>query len=130
MNYIFLGIYECNEKCQCDSRCTNRCVQFGLNTLLQIFNTSERGWGVRTLFDLPAGTFLSFYAGEILNDEDANRRGMEETMGDMYFTALDFVTSLKSTSLQSKLGSIHRTGNNLQKECFHIIMFIYLRSIW
>ena len=95
---IHSGIYECNSKCQCDIRCTNRCVQFGLNTLLQIFNTSDKGWGVRTLYDLPAGTFLSFYAGEILNDEDANKRGLEKTMGDVYFTALDFVTSLQKKS--------------------------------
>ncbi|CAF1618276.1 unnamed protein product [Adineta ricciae] len=99
---IHSGIYECNGKCKCDSRCINRCVQFGLNTLLQIFNTSEKGWGVRTLYDLPAGTFLSFYAGEILNDEDANRRGTEKSMGDVYFTALDFITSLKPTFLQKK----------------------------
>jgi len=99
---IHSGIYECNGKCKCDSRCTNRCVQVGLNTLLQIFKTSEKGWGVRTLYDLPAGTFLSFYTGEILNDEDANRRGLEKTMGDVYFTALDFITSLKPTSLHKK----------------------------
>ncbi len=77
-------------------------MQLGLNILLQIFHTSEKGWGVRTLYDLPAGTFLSFYTGEILNDEDANRRGLEKSMGDVYFTALDFVTSLKSTALQKK----------------------------
>ncbi|CAF0907599.1 unnamed protein product [Adineta steineri] len=99
---IHSGIYECNDKCKCDSRCTNRCVQFGLNTLLQIYNTSEKGWGVRTLYDLPAGTFLSFYTGEILNDEDANRRGVDKTKGDVYFTALDFITSLKPTFLQKK----------------------------
>ena len=91
---IHSGIYECNGKCKCDSRCTNRCVQFGVNTLLQIYNTAEKGWGVRTMYDLPAGTFLSFYAGEILNDEDANRRGVQKNMGDVYFTALDFVASL------------------------------------
>jgi histone-lysine N-methyltransferase SETDB1 len=95
---IHSGIYECNDKCKCDSRCTNRCVQFGLNTLLQVYNTSEKGWGVRTLYDLPAGTFLSFYAGEILNDEDANRRGVQKNMGDIYFTALDFVASLNPSA--------------------------------
>ncbi|CAF0970338.1 unnamed protein product [Rotaria sp. Silwood1] len=97
---IHSGIYECNGKCKCDSQCTNRCVQFGLNTLLQIYNTCEKGWGVRTLYDLPAGTFLSFYAGEILNDEDANRRGVQKHMGDVYFTALDFVASLNPSSLR------------------------------
>jgi hypothetical protein len=85
-------------------------VQFGLNTLLQIFNTSEKGWGVRTLYDLPAGTFLSFYTGEILKDEDANRRGLEKTMGDVYFTALDFITSIKPTALQKKSRIIHQNG--------------------
>jgi hypothetical protein len=85
-------------------------VQFGLNTLLQIYNTSEKGWGVRTLYDLPAGTFLSFYAGEILNDEDANRRGLDKTMGDVYFTALDFITSLRQTLLQKKTRMITQTG--------------------
>ena len=87
---IHSGIYECNGKCKCDSRCTNRCVQFGLNTLLQIYNTSEKGWGVRTLYDLPAGTFLSFYAGEILNDEDANRRGYRKNYGRCLFYCIRF----------------------------------------
>ncbi|CAF2506722.1 unnamed protein product [Rotaria sp. Silwood2] len=119
MNFILLGIYECNGKCKCDSRCTNRCVQFGLNTLLQIYNTSEKGWGVRTLYDLPAGTFLSFYAGEILNDEDANRRGLEKTMGDVYFTALDFVTSLKPTSSQRKLRSISQKDQSNEQTDFY-----------
>jgi hypothetical protein len=50
------------------------------------------------LYDLPAGTFLSFYAGEILNDEDANRRGVQKNMGDIYFTALDFVASLNPSA--------------------------------
>ncbi len=114
INSVLVGIYECNGKCKCDSRCTNRCVQFGVNTLLQIYNTSEKGWGVRTLYDLPAGTFLSFYTGEILNDEDANRRGLEKSMGDVYFTALDFVTSLKPTFLQKKTRTITQSSNNVK----------------
>jgi len=114
---VHSAIYECNDKCSCDTRCTNRCVQLGLNTLLQIYQTSERGWGVRTLYDLPAGTFLSFYAGEILNDEDANRRGTEKTMGDVYFTALDFVTSLKPSFLHRKSRmNLQRPENSFSNE--------------
>ena len=107
---VFVGIYECNDKCSCDARCTNRCVQFGVNTLLQVYQTSEKGWGVRTLYDLPAGTFLSVYAGEILNDEDANRRGVQKSMGDVYFTALDFVASLKPNSSPKKPRMIMHRG--------------------
>ncbi len=99
-------------------------MQFGLNTLLQIFNTSEKGWGVRTLYDLPAGTFLSFYTGEILNDEDANRRGLEKTMGDVYFMALDFITSLKPTLLPKKTRMITPNGIYL-KSIFAKIIFHY-----
>ncbi|CAF0862011.1 unnamed protein product [Adineta ricciae] len=108
---IHSGIYECNGKCKCDSRCANRCVQFGLNTLLQIYHTAEKGWGVRTLYDLPAGTFLSFYAGEILNDEDANRRGVQKNMGDVYFTALDFVASLNPSSSPRKPRPVMNMNN-------------------
>jgi hypothetical protein len=86
-------------------------VQFGLNTLLQVYNTSEKGWGVRTLYDLPAGTFLSFYAGEILNDEDANRRGVQKNMGDVYFTALDFVASLNPSATPRKPRPIINMNN-------------------
>jgi hypothetical protein len=112
MYFFFKGIYECNGKCKCDSQCTNRCAQFGLNTLLQVYNTSEKGWGVRTLYDLPAGTFLSFYAGEILNDEDANRRGVQKNMGDVYFTALDFVASLNPSTLPRKPRPIINMNNS------------------
>jgi hypothetical protein len=99
-------------------------VQLGLNTLLQIFNTSEKGWGVRTLYDLPAGTFLSFYTGEILNDEDANRRGLEKTMGDVYFTALDFITSLKPTSLQKKSRMITQNSKIIFDEFYRNFIFL------
>jgi hypothetical protein len=66
---------------------------------------------VRTLYDLPAGTFLSFYAGEILNDEDANRRGVQKNMGDVYFTALDFVASLNPSSSPRKPKAIMNMNN-------------------
>jgi hypothetical protein len=104
-------------------------VQFGLNVLLQIFNTAEKGWGVRTLYDLPAGTFLSFYTGEILNDEDANRRGLEKSMGDVYFTALDFVTSLKPISGQKKSRIMNQNGSLFKINFQKISIFIYFRSI-
>lgn len=119
---IHSGIYECNGKCSCDSNCTNRCIQFGVNTLLQVFHTAEKGWGVRTLYDLPAGTFLSIYAGEILNDEDANRRGVQKHMGDVYFTALDFVASLNPNSSMKRprmilqAGQIESSTRNVEPE--------------
>ncbi|CAI9614262.1 unnamed protein product [Staurois parvus] len=46
--------------------CQNRVVQHGLQVRLQVFNTKERGWGVRCLDDIDKGTFVCIYAGRIL----------------------------------------------------------------
>ncbi len=47
-----------------------------------------RGWGVRTLHDLPLGTFISVYSGEIFTSEQADERG--KLIGDEYQADLDF----------------------------------------
>uniref|UniRef100_A0A7N0TUU4 SET domain-containing protein n=2 Tax=Kalanchoe fedtschenkoi TaxID=63787 RepID=A0A7N0TUU4_KALFE len=60
-------IKECWRKCQCSKHCGNRLVQRGISHKLQVFMTSGgKGWGLRTLVDLPKGTFVCEYVGEIL----------------------------------------------------------------
>ncbi len=54
----------------------------------QLFKTVGRGWGVRTLHDLPLGTFISVYSGEIFTSEQADERG--KLIGDEYQADLDF----------------------------------------
>ena len=44
--------------------------------------------GVRTLHDLPLGTFISVYSGEIFTSEQADERG--KLIGDEYQADLDF----------------------------------------
>ena len=39
-------IYECNKRCNCESNCKNRVVQHGRSVPLQIFKTTNRGWGM------------------------------------------------------------------------------------
>ncbi|KAM4711365.1 histone-lysine N-methyltransferase SETDB2 [Anableps anableps] len=61
------GLYECGPWCDCDrARCQNRLVQRGLRVRLQVFETEERGWGVRCRDDLDRGTFVCIYAGVVL----------------------------------------------------------------
>lgn len=55
--HVPLGIYECNSNCKCKSNCLNRVVQEPLKIKLQVFKTVNRGWGIRTLNDLPKGCF-------------------------------------------------------------------------
>ena len=38
-------IYECNKKCNCNNNCKNRVVQHGRTVGLEIFKTTNRGWG-------------------------------------------------------------------------------------
>ncbi|XP_065572308.1 histone-lysine N-methyltransferase SETDB1-like isoform X2 [Artemia franciscana] len=86
---ISTGIYECNSRCSCKDTCLNRVVQFPLRARLQLFKTNKRGWGIRTLDDLPPGSFISIYVGQLLADDEANMAG--KMAGDEYFADLDFI---------------------------------------
>lgn len=68
-------IKECWWKCGCDNQCGNRVVQRGINRKLQVFMTPEgKGWGLRTLEDLPEGAFVCEYVGEILTNAELFER--------------------------------------------------------
>ncbi|XP_071690171.1 probable inactive histone-lysine N-methyltransferase SUVR2 [Rutidosis leptorrhynchoides] len=60
-------IKECWLKCGCNKKCGNRVVQCGIKRKLQVFMTSGgTGWGLRSLEDLPKGSFVCEYVGELL----------------------------------------------------------------
>lgn len=68
-------IYECNDNCRCGPACRNKNVQFGRKVELEIFKTSSgRGWGLRCKQDLHQGQFIDTYRGEVITDDEANRR--------------------------------------------------------
>ncbi|CAH8388288.1 unnamed protein product [Eruca vesicaria subsp. sativa] len=70
-------IKECWRKCGCDMLCGNRVVQRGIKCQLQVYFTPEgKGWGVRTLQDLPKGTFVFEYIGEILTNTELDDRNL------------------------------------------------------
>ncbi|KAM3600361.1 uncharacterized protein V6R79_022076 [Siganus canaliculatus] len=77
-------IFECNHACSCWRTCKNRVVQNGLRTKLQLFRTSKKGWGVRTLQDIQRGTFVCEYVGEIISEAEAEMR-----QNDAYLFSLD-----------------------------------------
>ncbi|CAN1807697.1 Histone-lysine N-methyltransferase SUVR4 [Linum perenne] len=64
-------IKECGIKCRCHMSCANRVVQ-----------REGKGWGVRALQDLPRGTFVCEYAGEILTNTELYERNMHTGGGD------------------------------------------------
>uniref|UniRef100_A0A671S563 Histone-lysine N-methyltransferase EHMT1-like n=1 Tax=Sinocyclocheilus anshuiensis TaxID=1608454 RepID=A0A671S563_9TELE len=73
-------LFECNHACSCWRTCRNRVIQNGLRVRLQVFRTERMGWGVRALQDIPEGTFVCEFAGEIISDGEANARENDSYM--------------------------------------------------
>eukprot|EP00794_Sanderia_malayensis_P018211 gene18211-20029_t len=86
---VTTGIYECNKQCSCNSSCYNRVVQNGVRLRLQVFMTNHKGWGLRCLDDIPRGTFICTYTGQILNEEMADKEGTD--FGDEYLAEMDHI---------------------------------------
>ena len=94
LNPITSGVYECNSQCTCHrDHCSNRLVQHGLFVQLQLFKDRAKGWGLRTLHDIPRGTFICQYVGELLTSDQGNERA--QTMDDKYQTSLDLVKGVR-----------------------------------
>ena len=83
------GIYECNQRCSCHfMRCKNRVVGKGPHLKLEVFRCSaSKGWGVRCLTAIPAGTYVADYLGEIMLESLADSRGLSGS--DEYFFGMD-----------------------------------------
>ena len=56
---------------------------------LEVFRCSDpnKGWGLRCLENIPAGTYVADYIGEVMLEEDAENRGLN--LGDEYLFQLD-----------------------------------------
>lgn len=85
-------IYECNKRCTCPEACLNRVVQRGSQMKLCVFRTNNgRGWGVKTLRLIKKGTFVIQYVGEVITNEEAEKRGKEyDAAGRTYLFDLDY----------------------------------------
>lgn len=85
-------IYECNKRCNCDMNCVNRVVQRGSEMKFCIFRTANgRGWGVKTLKTIKKGCFVTQYVGEVITNEEAEKRGKEyDAAGRTYLFDLDY----------------------------------------
>ncbi|XP_061381656.1 uncharacterized protein LOC116776497 isoform X3 [Danaus plexippus] len=103
------GIYECNSRCKCKDTCLNRVAQYPLQLNLQVFKTQNRGWGIRTLNDIPKGSFLCTYAGKLLTEATATLDGLNE--GDEYLAELDYIEVVE----QMKEGYEEDIPENIKK---------------
>ena len=67
-------IFECGELCECGSECVNRVSQRRKEIPLCLFKTKNRGWGVKAMTNVPKGTFILEYVGELIGQREANTR--------------------------------------------------------
>ncbi|XP_068171920.1 histone-lysine N-methyltransferase SETMAR [Antennarius striatus] len=82
-------VFECNALCSCSDACSNRVVQRGLNVRLEVYNTENKGWGLRTLEAIQRGSFVCEYAGEVISFEEARRRHhAQKSMENNYIIAI------------------------------------------
>ncbi|KAH7726859.1 putative histone-lysine N-methyltransferase met-2 [Aphelenchoides avenae] len=88
------GVFECNSLCACsgpnERSCFNRHAQFKIKVPLELYQTAEIGWGVRSLVDLPHGAFICTYVGELITHDEANER-----KDDTYHADLDLYESIE-----------------------------------
>ncbi|RWS27365.1 histone-lysine N-methyltransferase SETDB1-like protein [Leptotrombidium deliense] len=86
-------MFECNKRCKCNAKCANRVVQNGIKLRLQVFKTSNKGWGIRCLDDIPKGTFVCTYSGEIHSEEAMDEIARKQ--GDEYVAELDYIQEIE-----------------------------------
>ena len=72
--------FECGPRCPCPASCPHRTVQRGVAIALEVYRTHTMGWGLRACSDLPAGTFVCSYIGEIIGKAEATRRYAEQAL--------------------------------------------------
>ncbi|KAL3115594.1 hypothetical protein niasHT_014271 [Heterodera trifolii] len=106
---IISGIYECNSLCKCSkSTCYNRVVQQDIKIPLQLFMTADKGWGVRTLVDIPQGAFVCTYSGEILDENVAESQG--KAISDIYLAELDLIKVVEGAKEEQGIDLISDEG--------------------
>lgn len=78
--------------------CKNRVVQKGSKIALQIFECSERtkGFGVRGIAKIPRGSFIAEYTGEILTDNEADRRTDDTYFFDLSSSGVNILNFISS----------------------------------
>lgn len=82
---------ECGPKCSLGDHCLNKRFQKCQSAKVEIFKTKKKGWGLRTLTDLQAGTFIMEYVGEVVRSKEFRSRVKKYTKQKIkhhYFMAL------------------------------------------
>ncbi|XP_075214845.1 SET domain containing 2 [Lycorma delicatula] len=72
-----LLMIECGSRCVLGEKCTNKRFQNLEYVKSEVFKTKRKGYGLRSVEDIPAGTFILEYVGEVLDPKEFRRRAKE-----------------------------------------------------
>ncbi|KAI8824087.1 uncharacterized protein EV422DRAFT_306142 [Fimicolochytrium jonesii] len=109
-------VYECNPNCSCAKNCGMKVAQHGRKVALQIFRCGgQKGWGVRALENIPQGTFVSKYAGEMMPSKLADWQA--QTCDGAFLFSLDYFGESSTSGMSyvidaKKFGNIARFFNH------------------
>lgn len=76
------AILECGPNCKCSAECTNRNAQHGIRFRLELYRTALKGWALRSWDNIPIGSIVAPYIGEVLHEDNL-------TDDDVYVLNLD-----------------------------------------
>ncbi|XP_061691985.1 histone-lysine N-methyltransferase, H3 lysine-36 specific isoform X2 [Syngnathoides biaculeatus] len=86
-------LYECHPQvCAAGERCQNQTFTKRQYTVVEIFRTLSRGWGLRSVSDIKKGAFVSEYVGEVIDEEECRARikhAQEKDIFNFYMLTLD-----------------------------------------
>ncbi|XP_065202642.1 histone-lysine N-methyltransferase SETD2-like [Planococcus citri] len=86
-----LLLIECCSRCTLGERCSNKRFQKKEYAKCETFKTKKKGHGLRVLEDIPSGTFIMEYVGEVIDSDEFETRAMEYARGKIphfYFMSL------------------------------------------
>jgi histone-lysine N-methyltransferase SETD2 len=93
-----LTFVECNPRyCPLGRTCSNQRFQRREYAPLERFLAGAKGWGVRAVEDVPAGTFLIEYVGEVISNQECMRRLQERPTRHYYYLTLDASECIDAT---------------------------------
>ncbi|KAG8201555.1 hypothetical protein JTE90_011229 [Oedothorax gibbosus] len=123
-------IIECSDLCSCNENCRNKVAQFGIKFSLQVFQTHNRGFGVRTMEFIPKSSFVCEYAGEIIDDVEAQYRISKQAADDS-----NYIYVLKEHSCEDKCAHtiidptyVGNVGRYLNHSCSPNLISVPIRS--
>ncbi|KAK9907625.1 hypothetical protein WJX75_007200 [Coccomyxa subellipsoidea] len=91
-----LSYIHCDPKqCPCGEHCSNRPFHLLPVPKTELFLTDNRGWGVKAAEQIPRGTFIVEYAGEVIEDHECRRRmAQAKENGQQHFYMMELAPGL------------------------------------